>query len=33
MVKIYNAVPVEQAASYLNVLDREYAAYCARVMA
>jgi hypothetical protein len=30
MVKIYNPVPVEQEASYLDVLEREYAAYCAK---
>ena len=29
MVKIYNAVPVEQEANYLNVLEQEYAAFCA----
>lgn len=32
MVKIYNAVPLEQEASYLNVLEQEYAAYCAKVI-
>ncbi len=30
MVKIYNAVPVEQEASYLSVLEQEYAAFCAK---
>ena len=30
MVKIYNAVPADQEASYLNVLKREYTAYCAK---
>jgi uncharacterized metal-binding protein len=29
-VKVYNAVPAEQEASYLNVLEREYAAFCAK---
>jgi len=29
LVKIYNAVPVEQEASYLNVLEQEYATFCA----
>ena len=29
-VKIYNPVPVEQEASYLDVLEREYAAFCAK---
>lgn len=33
MVKIYNAVPIEQEASYLNVLGQEYAAFCGKVMA
>jgi hypothetical protein len=33
MVKIYNAVPAEQEAGYLALLDREYTAYCAKVMA
>ncbi len=33
MVKIYNAVPLEQEASYLNVLEQEYAAFCAKVIA
>jgi uncharacterized metal-binding protein len=28
-VKIYNPVPIEQEASYLNVLEHEYATYCA----
>jgi hypothetical protein len=30
MVKIYNAVPVEQEASYLSALEREYIVFCAR---
>jgi uncharacterized metal-binding protein len=30
MVKIYNAVPAEQEASYLSMLEREYAAFCAK---
>lgn len=30
MVKIYNPVPVEQEASYLLTLEREYAAFCAK---
>jgi hypothetical protein len=30
MVKIYNAVPAEQEASYLSVLEQEYAALCAK---
>ena len=30
MVKIYNAVPAEQEASYLNVLEHEYTAFCAK---
>ena len=30
MVKVYNAVPAEQEASYLNVLAQEYAAFCAK---
>ena len=30
MVKIYNAVPADQEASYLNMLKREYAAFCAK---
>jgi hypothetical protein len=29
MVKIYNAVPAEQEASYLSVLEQEYTAFCA----
>ena len=33
MVKIYNAVPAEQEASYLSVLEQEYTAFCARVIA
>jgi uncharacterized metal-binding protein len=33
LVKIYNAVPVAQESLYLAVLDREYTAYCAKVMA
>ncbi|MFN8596694.1 MAG: putative zinc-binding protein [Anaerolineae bacterium] len=33
MVKIYNAVPVEQEACYLSMLEREYALYCAKVKA
>ncbi len=28
MVKIYNAVPAEQEASYLSLLEREYTAFC-----
>ena len=31
MVKIYNAVPVEQEASYLTMLEREYATFSAKV--
>lgn len=31
MVKIYNAVPAEQEASYLIMLEREYAVFCAKV--
>ena len=30
MVKIYNAVPAEQEASYLSVLEQEYAVFCAK---
>ncbi len=30
MVKIYNAVPVEQEANYLSALEREYTAFCAK---
>ena len=30
MVKIYNAVPAEQEASYLSVLEQEYTAFCAK---
>ena len=30
MVKIYNSVPIEQEAVYLNMLDQEYAAFCAK---
>jgi hypothetical protein len=30
MVKIYNAVPAEQEASYLSTLEREYTAFCAK---
>lgn len=30
MVKIYNPVPVEQEANYLNVLEHEYAAFCVK---
>jgi len=30
MVKIYNAVPAEQEANYLNVLEREYTAFWAK---
>jgi uncharacterized metal-binding protein len=30
MVKIYNPVPAEAEANYLNVLEREYAAFCAK---
>jgi uncharacterized metal-binding protein len=33
MVKIYNTVPVEQEASYLNVLEQEYAAFCVKEIA
>jgi hypothetical protein len=33
MVKIYNAVPAEQEASYLGVLEQEYAVFCAKEMA
>ncbi len=33
MVKIYNVVSAEQTASYLNVLEQEYAAFCAKVLA
>jgi hypothetical protein len=33
MVKIYNAVPAEQEASYLVMLEREYTAYYAKVLA
>jgi hypothetical protein len=33
MVKIYNAVPAEQDAAYRAMLEREYTAYCAKVMA
>jgi uncharacterized metal-binding protein len=33
MVKIYNAVPAEQEARYRAMLDREYTAYCAKVIA
>lgn len=29
-VKIYNAIPADQEASYLTLLDREYTAYCER---
>jgi hypothetical protein len=29
-VKVYNAVPAGQEASYLNVLAQEYAAFCAK---
>jgi hypothetical protein len=32
MVKVYNAVPAEQEASYLAMLDREYTAHCSKVM-
>jgi hypothetical protein len=32
-VKIYNTVPVEQEASYLNVLEQEYAAFCVKEIA
>ena len=28
LVKIYNAIPAEQEASYLSLLEREYAAFC-----
>jgi hypothetical protein len=30
MVKVYNAVPAEQEASYLSMLDHEYTAFCAK---
>jgi hypothetical protein len=30
MVKIYNAVPADQEASYLSTLEHEYAAFCAK---
>ncbi len=30
MVKIYNAVPVEQEASYLTMLEQEYRKFCAK---
>jgi len=30
LVKVYNAVPPEKEVSYLNVLDREYAAFCTK---
>jgi uncharacterized metal-binding protein len=30
LVKVYNAVPAEQEESYLNVLEREYAAFCTK---
>jgi len=30
MVKIYNAVPAEQEASYLTALEREYTAFCTK---
>ena len=30
MVKIYNAVPAEQEATYLSALEREYTAFCAK---
>jgi uncharacterized metal-binding protein len=30
MLKIYNAVPAEQEASYLATLEREYATFCAK---
>ena len=30
LVKVYNPVPVEQEATYLSVLEREYAAFCAK---
>jgi uncharacterized metal-binding protein len=33
MVKIYNAVPAEQEAHYLSMLDSEYTAYCTKVAA
>ena len=33
MVKIYNAVPVEQEAGYLTMLEREYATFGAKVIA
>ncbi len=33
MVKIYNAVPAELDPSYLSTLEREYTAYCAKVVA
>ncbi len=30
LVKVYNPVPAEQEATYLSVLEREYAAFCAK---
>ena len=33
MVKIYNAVPVEQEAGYLAMLAREYSTFGAKVLA
>ena len=30
MLKVYNAVPAEQEASYLSMLDHEYTAFCAK---
>ncbi len=30
LVKVYNSVPVEQEASYLNMLEHEYAEFCAK---
>ncbi len=30
LVKVYNPVPVEQEASYLNMLEHEYAEFCAK---
>jgi uncharacterized metal-binding protein len=33
MVKIYNVVPAEQDARYLAVLEHEYTAFCAKVIA
>jgi uncharacterized metal-binding protein len=33
MVKVYNAVPVEQEALYLTMLKHEYTAFCAKVIA